>query len=281
MKDQVMEISDGIAFYKRGKGPYIFLMPYPHASTYRPVAESRLADLLVKSGYTILSFDPPGSFRSTRNPELTINEIISCAMDCLEHFKISQAIPVLGHSMGSLLSIAFTIRHEEKVSRLILAGGTSGWKIIKKHGLHKSFHPLQKEFWLSRYYGLRIILGFNNLYNHKRLDNLNSSQSFFDKNYYEELAISPGDKNKPPPPRSKWLKMIRNYDLASELNLIDVPVLLITGAHDKITPPLMARELDTKIKNTNLYIFNNSGHSPFIEEPVLFLETLESFLKEK
>lgn len=269
----------GLALYKKGKGPLVFIMPYPHASTYRPVAEGRLSELLVLAGFSIISFDPPGFCNSTRKPASDLDEMVNSSLECLEYFKINKALPVIGHSMGSFCALAFTLRYPEKVSCLTMVGGTSGWKTILKHGIHKSFSFFSGDYWLSRYYGARILLGMDNLAIHKKLDNLNAWYSFLNKEFYEENTIEPNDHKKPSPPRAKWLKMVKHYKLVMLLADLRTPVLLICGKHDRITPPVMSYELHERIPGSILKIFENSGHSPFIEEPELFGSELSAFIK--
>ncbi|TFG59689.1 MAG: hypothetical protein E4H36_13340 [Spirochaetales bacterium] len=69
---------DGLAVYKTGEGEPIFLMPYPHASVTEPMAETELAKILVGMGRSVITFDPPGIFRSTREPLVTMEEMLSC-----------------------------------------------------------------------------------------------------------------------------------------------------------------------------------------------------------
>ena len=74
-------VLDGLAVYKVGEGEPVFLMPYPHASASEPMALSPLARQIVASGRSVISFDAPGMFSSTRKPEITMEEMLGCALE--------------------------------------------------------------------------------------------------------------------------------------------------------------------------------------------------------
>ena len=59
---------------------------------------------------------------------------------------------------------------------------------------------------------------------------------------------------------------------------IDVPTLVITGAHDVATPPTASRHISGLIRGSRLEIFRRSGHHPWVEQPKSFGRTLRGFL---
>lgn len=279
MEKYELDKVDGIALYKKGKGRLIFIMPYPHASSGRSVAEGRLSDLIVSAGYSMITFDPPGFGRSEAEAKVNLEEMLNGTEICLDHYGVKNPVPIIGHSMGSFCALAFALESPEKVECLTMVGGTSGWNTVRKYGVHRSFGIFTKDFWLYRYYGTRIILGLDNLAIHKKLDNLNAWYGFRDKTHFEKTEIYPGDRKLPSPVRAKWLNSVRKYNLEGRLGEVNIPVLLITGTHDRITPLPMAKILQQGLANSKLNIFTNSGHSPFIEEPDKFRLIFSQFLE--
>lgn len=69
-----------------------------------------------------------------------------------------------------------------------------------------------------------------------------------------------------------------NYDIRDRLHEITVPVLITVGRHDWITPVEASEELHALLPNSELVIFENSGHSPQIEEYEAWAATVERFL---
>ncbi|WP_425148705.1 alpha/beta fold hydrolase [Deinococcus sp.] len=68
------------------------------------------------------------------------------------------------------------------------------------------------------------------------------------------------------------------YDLVARLPEIKVPVLVTVGRHDWITPLEASEELAAHLPNSELVIFEHSGHAPQVEEHGRYLEVLRSFL---
>jgi len=60
---------------------------------------------------------------------------------------------------------------------------------------------------------------------------------------------------------------------------VDVPALLIFGRDEKLIPLAGAEYLMKNLPDARLEIMENSGHCPFLEEPALFNQTIEQFIK--
>jgi proline iminopeptidase len=67
-------------------------------------------------------------------------------------------------------------------------------------------------------------------------------------------------------------------DYKVKLHEIHIPVLICVGKFDPQTPIVMNQELHDGISNSELVIFDNSGHSPFIEEEAKFIQVVQPFL---
>jgi non-heme chloroperoxidase len=72
--------------------------------------------------------------------------------------------------------------------------------------------------------------------------------------------------------------LLRDVRLDADLQKIFVPTLIIHGIHDKVIPFAQARELNQKIRNSQLVPFQYSGHGPFWEERNKFNQLLIQFI---
>jgi proline iminopeptidase len=122
------------------------------------------------------------------------------------------------------------------------------------------------------------MLSLGNLAVHKRLDNLVEQASFVDQRHVELWTVEPGDSKRPSPPRSAWLRAVRQVDYASRLGVVNAPTMLLVGRHDPQTPLACSEQLVAGIPSASLHIFEHSGHSPFVEEPARFRQELAGFL---
>ena len=71
----------------------------------------------------------------------------------------------------------------------------------------------------------------------------------------------------------------QNYDLKDRLPGITAPTLITVGRHDWITPVSASETIHRLIPNSELVIFEKSGHSPQIEEAPKFQATVRDFLR--
>lgn len=67
-------------------------------------------------------------------------------------------------------------------------------------------------------------------------------------------------------------------ETCSRLNEIKVPVLVMVGSDDPITPPEAARFMHSKISGSTLRILKHAGHLSNLEDPNEFNDALKKFL---
>jgi pimeloyl-ACP methyl ester carboxylesterase len=275
-------LNDGLAVYRVGAGEPALLFPYPHGSTLRPMAEDKLAALLAGLGRQVITFDPPGAYRSTRAMRCDMAEMLACAEEALQVCQVGPPVDVVGHSMGSLCALGLAIERPALVRRLVLIGSLSGWPAVMRWSTPHNWNPWRhREWWQCVWLGTRQMLSLGNLAVHKRLDNLVEIASFVDQRHVELWTVEPGDAKRPAPPRSAWMRAVRPVDYKARLGQVQAPTLLLVGRHDPQTPPACSLELAAGIEDAHLRIFEHSGHSPFVEETERFGNEISSFLELK
>jgi pimeloyl-ACP methyl ester carboxylesterase len=277
-----LAVKDGLAIYSVDKGKPILVFPYPHADTTVPMAQGSLSRALVSLGRRVITFDVPGAYRSTRDPRGNIEEMLQCARETLQGCGVQGKIDVIGHSMGSLCALGFSIEHPESVNRLILVGGMAGFPAAIRWGMPGScWKWTEGEYWTCMWWGIRMRFGRGNLELHKRLSNLMGKPCFHDKSPFTQVAIDPDDRNKGVPIRYIWLGNLGwKINYASRLAQLQTPTLICVGRYDPETPLPCSEELRRGIPDSRMVVFERSGHMPFIEERDLFLSTVNQFLAE-
>jgi len=78
----------------------------------------------------------------------------------------------------------------------------------------------------------------------------------------------------------KTIESMTRYEPVTDVSEIDVPVQIIVGEEDKLTPPSISQKMHEQIKDSRLAIIPGAGHLPNIERPVEFNTSLRSFLEE-
>jgi pimeloyl-ACP methyl ester carboxylesterase len=82
-------------------------------------------------------------------------------------------------------------------------------------------------------------------------------------------------------PSEIWLKLIPSMlalDVTAALPALDVPVLIMVGSHDRLTPMAAAERMAEAIPTAELVVFQGAGHTPMLEVPNQFNARLLEFV---
>jgi pimeloyl-[acyl-carrier protein] methyl ester esterase len=80
---------------------------------------------------------------------------------------------------------------------------------------------------------------------------------------------------------SAGLTMLERNDLRELVRRIEVPVLVIAGQYDRVTPPQAAQALAQLMPQSQLLLIKRAGHAPFISHPQLVSAALLRFMREQ
>lgn len=168
--------------------------------------------------------------------------------------------PVLiGNSLGGHIALLYTLRHPDQVNQLILTGSSG----LYEKSFNHSF-PRVKDY---DYIESKVKAVFHRKEVVKKelvdrvystVQNTNSVISF--------IGLA---------------KEAKSQNLAAELKRINLPVLLIWGLQDTVTPPSVAHEFYERLPSARLCLINDCGHVPMMEQPELFNKHLNDFLEKK
>ncbi len=272
---------DGLAVYTMGSGPPLLLFPPPHGMTLHSTAESPLTKILAGLGRRVITFDPPGAYRSTRPARLDMDEMLECAQVALEICRINDSIDIAGHGMGGLCALSMAIELPRQVNRLVLINVASGASSIQRnHGIPWYWPVTSRSFWKWISLSFRVRSGRGNLASHKQLIRLTRNVSFYNKSLIPEITINQDDFHRPAPLRNRWDRTTQQLDFADRLGRVWSPTLVCAGRHDPQIPPGCSRELTAGIPYARQIIFEESGHYPYIEESGRFEQELRDFFSE-
>jgi proline iminopeptidase len=274
---------DGLAVYSVGRGELLLLFPYPHGHTTEPMAQGPLARTLTGMGRTVITFDVPGAYRSTREPAGDMDEMIRSADETLDRLGIQDPVDVVGHSMGGLAALAYAIERPKRTRRLVLVTSLSGFPAAARWGFPGSAFKIHElDYWRLVLWGIRLNAGRGDLALHKRLQNLMGREAYHQKAFFTSLETEAEDDQKGVPIRTIWSKnMYSRLSYADRLAEVRAPTLLLAGRHDPEAPLPCSEELLSGIPEARLVVLEESGHFPFIEEASLFALSVSAFLSAK
>jgi proline iminopeptidase len=202
-------------------------------------------------------------------------------------------INLLGHSYGGALAQAYALKYQQNLTHLILG---STWSSTE--AMNKVFVKMKANMSPER---------------RDRIDRLEAAGLFghgkvYEQNRYtaEYMIASWGEgyfpyvyHNRPDPNydpiangniswslyRQMWGEHgefiidgnLRSVEYTSRLVSLKVPTLIVVGDHDECDPSLSEAMRD-KIAGSKLAIMPNSGHMTFVDQPNLFIKTVDEFL---
>lgn len=172
-------------------------------------------------------------------------------------YKNYNAVNVLGNSLGGHIGLLYTLAHQEKVSSLILTGSSG----LFESGMGNTF-PKRGDYEFIK----------------KKAEDTFYDPAIATKELIDELYSVVNDRNKAIRIVATAKSAIR-HNLGDKLHLIKIPVLLIWGKEDSVTPPFVGEKFEELLPDAKLYLIDKCGHAPMMEKPDEFNEILKSFLE--
>jgi len=186
-----------------------------------------------------------------------IEGLVAYLEDLTYHLGI-EYFTLVGNSLGGHVSINYTLKHPEQVTALVLTGSsglfertTMGERIPRRGDYDYIRSKAQKTFYNPELATKDIVDEVYDIVNNreKAIRVLSMAKSAFRNNVSENIRS------------------------------IQVPVLLIWGENDCITPPEIAEEFHKLIPHSQLNWIHQCGHAAMMEHPAAFNELLEEFLR--
>ena len=172
-------------------------------------------------------------------------------------FKGYDSMVVLGNSLGGHIAQLFALEVPEKVRALVLTGSSGLFEDSLGGGYPKrGDYDYIKNRTEYTFYDPKV-----------------ATKELVDEVY--EICNN----------RTKAIRVISmaksamRENLAAHLHRLTMPVLLIWGKQDKITPPFVGEEFHKRLPNSELVLLDECGHAPMMEKPKEFNLILDEFLQ--
>lgn len=179
-------------------------------------------------------------------------------VEFIEHKQLSD-IFLLGNSLGGHVALVTAKSHPEKVKAMILTGSSG----LYENAFGGSF-PRRDD---KEYIRKKIAV------------------TFYDPEMVtDELVDLTFDLIQD---RTKLIKVLAlaksaiRHNMRSDLGDYKMPVCLIWGKDDTITPPEVAHEFHEKLPDSELFWIDKCGHAPMMEHPETFNALLDAWLERR
>lgn len=202
-------------------------------------------------------------------------------------------ISLLGHSYGGVLAQAYALKYQRNLTHLLLCSTFPSTKQMNQvlaqelasapPDVRQKIDAMQKAglfgqgpiYRRERYSDAYMIAAWGEAYfpylyqNHPdpNYDPVDNGKMSWD--LYREIWGSDGefviDGN------------LKSVDYIDRLHTIHIPTLIVVGDHDECAPWL-SKEMRDKIAGSKLVVLPKSGHMTFVDQPTMFISSVEAFL---
>lgn len=227
----------------------------------------------LRSNFRCIALDQRGFGLTPATPNMCIRRSVDDVDALADHLGL-KSFNLLGHSMGTMVSMVYAANHQRRVKKLILVDGSSAtkqsavtWFGLKAIPTMKNALTHDQKRAVAQFvaftvttYGPRCPRRVMDYY-------LKENQFMFSDAYYANVA--------------HYMADIAAFDFRDELLHITSPTLIIHGALDLGIYLYTAFTMLRRIKNSRIVIMPMCGHSPNIESPDKFNRILKEFLSLK
>ncbi len=201
-----------------------------------------------------IAVDLPGHGKSSAMPApQSIEAYNSSIEEVIKKEKIDSYI-LAGHSMGGIICMENYLKHKDRVKAMVLVS-TSSVLPVTDELINASVNDFDSFFnmILTRVFhkkaGIFILAAQKNMTE-------------------QDKRIITGD-----------LKLCSKINYDMQLGDIDIPVLLIANRFDRMIPASLTEEMQKKIRNSKIVLFDNEGHIPFFENSDEFNSVVNGFIE--
>ena len=215
-----------------------------------------VTDYFSKKGYKVLIPELP--IYSMSLLKTNVKSFAKYLYDFIE-FKGFDEVILLGNSLGGHIGLYHTKLYPEKIKALIITGSSGLYESAMGGGYTKrgDYEVIKKK----------------------------AQEVFYDpavatKDIVDEVYETVNDRNK----LIKTLAIAKSairHNMSKDLPKMDLPVCIIWGKNDTVTPPEVATEFNELLPNSDLFWIDKCGHAAMMEHPDEFNQILGNWLIDK
>jgi pimeloyl-ACP methyl ester carboxylesterase len=209
---------------------------------------------LLEGSHRVVVPDPRGSGASDTPDEPYTPDVVAADLRAVIDDAGADRIHLVGLSMGGMIAQDFALRHPDRVKSLVLLSTFA-----------------KGDAWFTRLFHFRRdLIRAVGLQEHFRLFVMMIFSPHAFRAVPETVARIDGLVRERPPDERAYLRQIDfclEHDTSSELPGLRLPTLVISGAHDLLTPPELGRELAAAIPGARYEEFPLASHGLWLEHP--------------
>lgn len=238
----------------------IFIHGFPFNKFMWKIQQEELRD-----NYRVIAYDVRGhGFSEAGEADFSIDLFVSDLLCFIDALKIDKSI-LCGLSMGGYIALNAIENYPERFDALILSDTNciADTTEVKEKRM-KAIESIRNS-------------GVEN-YADESIKNLFASGSFTSRVKeiadVREMIVKTSKQSL----YNTLIALSKRKETCSKLPEIKVPVLIMVGKEDKVTPPAAAQMMHEKILHSSLRIIEHAGHLSNMENPLEFNVRLKEFI---
>ena len=215
-----------------------------------------MVDLVASAGFKVLA--PDLKLFEVPLLKTSIKYLSEYLHDFMKHKKLKNAV-LVGNSLGGHIALIFSKKYPEKVDGSILTGSSGLYEktmgdTFPRRGDYDYIKVKTEEVFYDPETATKELVD-------KVFDIVNKSDSAIRLLAFAKSAI--------------------RHNMSEDLPNMNMPICLIWGKQDKVTPPHVAEEFQSLFPNSELFWIDKCGHSPMWEHPEKFSEITIDWLNNR
>jgi len=217
------------------------------------------ARYFARHGFQVLALDLPAHGKSGGEPLTTVEDMADWLADFVRQ-ECAGPATIVGHSLGSLVAMAFGSRHPELVEKLVLLGTSSPM-------------PVGPPLLDAAADNHHAAIDMANTWSHSTGGRLGASQSPGLSNLHSGERLL-----------ERMPAGVYHADLAAcnafagDVDIAGLPTLVIIGGADQMTPARAGLKVAAALEDVQTVVLPNCGHSMLSEQPNQVLDALADFI---
>jgi L-proline amide hydrolase len=244
---------------------------------------------LASDGRSVVHYDQLGSGRSTHLPDAdptfwTVGLFVDELANLLQQLGVADRFHLLGQSWGGMLAAEFALTRPPGMRSLVICDS-----------------PASIALWLAAAEDLRralppdveaVLRQHESAETTDSLEYKQAMQVFYDRHVCRvvpnppEVAATFAAMDANPtvyrtmngPSEFHVVGTMKDWSIVDRVHLIDIPTLVVAGAHDEAAPATWAPFVE-RIPDCASHVFPASSHMPHVEEPDAFAAVVGEFLR--
>jgi len=257
---------------RAGTGPKVLLI---HGWCMNRSNWQRTGQGLFDAGYEVIAYDARGHGSSDRGTQsLQVEQLrddLGCVLDSL---NIDSTL-LVGHSLGGMTIMAFAATGDKRVRGLVIVGSSASpvyprLLVPGAHLLSLLMHPRLTKKSSARTSNKKGVK--------KRTPNIRFALGKNPPDWARETTARCIMSTNPTVVYDQFKALIR-LNISMQLQHIQVPVTILGGNRDLVTPPWHSKRIHKKIPGSKLIMLGGAGHMVMLERGEETLTEIKALLE--